>query len=247
VVNPDEDPAQAKALFEKRLTPSSILTGSFEGIGIGTYQALNLPLTNSSGGSLNASLSVIQPPPDPTEMDPPIPLEGSISDNLENGRFNTSTGGSKWWETTNSFTVDFGNTRISAFGFFGTDFGDFDGNFSLTLLGGANGDLTLTLREATGVTGADAVDNNNDADDGWLQFFGFVDTVNSYSGLRFDIEQTDTNPGNWDFLGFDDFIVGSVRAPDPDPNPNPVPEPTSLALVGLSLLALSATRRRRRG
>lgn len=132
----------------------------------------------------------------------------------------------RWFETSGDFTIDFGGS-FSAFGFFGTDFGDFGGSLTMALLD-EFGDVSIRHT----FSGFDS--NTNGA----LGFFGFMDSQQSYSGVRLTVNQSGDN--RTDYFGFDDLILGNIG------QSNPVPEPGSLALVGASLLALSATRRRRK-
>lgn len=138
-----------------------------------------------------------------------------------------------WLEATNSFTYSF-STAISAFGFYGTDFGDFEGSITMDFL---NSNSLVYSAELTTV-GA----NGN------LLFFGLAST-DLFNTVNFRLTQGST-AGPTDVLGFDSFIVGTANA-GPPPTPTPAPEPGSLALVGLALAGLGATagkaRRARQG
>jgi hypothetical protein len=149
------------------------------------------------------------------------------------GRFDTTApgappGASYWWEASQSFTVMFGSSA-SAFGFYGTDLSDFGGSLSLQLLNasGAQVGSSLVISPAGG-----------GAQNGGLLFYGFTDSQQSYSGVRFVLTQ---QPGatSIDVGGFDDLVVGNV------PSQTSIPEPTTLALVSLALVGAAASRRRR--
>lgn len=133
-----------------------------------------------------------------------------------NGRYNTTTGGSKWWDTSGFFQLDF-SSPISAFGFYGTDVGDFGGRVTLTLTDTNNVVTTLTVNNTVG------------AANGSLLFYGFIDTTTAYKRIVFGNTSFDT-----DGFGFDNMVVGDSGQLVTQ---GTVPEPASLGLVGLALAA----------
>jgi hypothetical protein len=130
--------------------------------------------------------------------------------NVTPGRFNTTPGGKNWWQSSTDFTLTFDHA-ISAFGFYGTDSSDFGGGLSLELLSGTDVLSTLIVKNPGASLGAS----------GSLLFFGFLDTTQAYTGIRFVVQQTGTEP---DVLGFDDLIA--VDSPT-----RTVPEPSTLVLA----------------
>ena len=137
------------------------------------------------------------------------------------GRFNTTPGGSQWWTASGVFNIAF-SSAVSAFGFYGTDIGDFDGK------------ITVSLEDTLGNVTDYVVDNTLNGPDASLLFWGFTDTSTAYNRITFD----NTNSGV-DFFGFDDMVIG-------DRGQISVPEPVSLALFGLALAGLGLTRRRQK-
>jgi len=141
---------------------------------------------------------------------------GNVSDDTVYGRFNTTPGGSLWWDTSSPVNIEFA-TPVSAFGFYATDLGDF----------GAK--LTVTLANSSGSKSFD-VPNTTGGAEGSLLFWGFIDTSAKYQSISF-ASGGGLKP---DFFGLDDLVIGSV------------PEPASPALFGLGLAGLAVARRRHR-
>jgi len=227
-VTPGSAPDLAQASFLSKLTSSSVLTEDFQDKGLGTGA-----LTGLFGGLSNSSLAVVG------GLSTGSVTDQQVEGGTVTGRFSTSPGctadadgaGCNWWVASGSFTIAFGR-QVSAFGFFGTDIGDFDGTLSISLI-----DDGVVL-ETLSVLGGNAAGVASTETSTSLLFYGFTDQTQSYDTIRFNITQRGTTT---DWLGFDDMIIGDLATT------NGVPEPTTLALVALSLAGLAASRRKTQG
>lgn len=144
---------------------------------------------------------------------------GTILGSPNAGRYAISP--TQYLETRSGFTLTF-STAQAAFGFYGTDIGDFGGQLSIKLDGGA----PITVPHSLGSSGSTS---------GHTLFFGVIDVASPFTTVQF--LNTDTS----DAFGFDDFTIGrreQVAA---------VPEPSSLALFGATaaLAGYFASRRRK--
>ena len=157
-----------------------------------------------------------------------------VSGNDGGGRFPIS--GSQFLETSAGagFNLAF-SSPIAAFGFFGTDIGDFGGQAILTLTDINGATSTITVPNTSGVDGSTT---------GSALYFGFYDKTNSYTNIAFQ----DTSAS--DVFGFDDFSIGSNSqvvpvspAPPTPPITSATPEPATYSLFGAGLLAAAAYKR----
>ena len=174
-------------------------TEDFEGFANGTPTPINLSFPGSSG-AVTATL---------TEL-------GRVANFASYGRFATS--GSNFLDESRGFTIEF-SSAVSAFGFFGTDVGDFGGNLVLTLTNGDNKIINLTT---------------SGSPNGSLMFWGFTDDTNAYDRIQL------TTTNNNDLFGFDDITIG-----DAGQVTGVVPEPGSMTIFdALGCIGLVARRRR---
>ena len=185
----------AQTAFYSNLT--GISTEDFEGFGAGDYVA-------DFGGGLTATIS-----------------GGTLQSGANNvGRFPIS--GNQYWENSQNFSLIF-SEGISAFGFYGVDIGDFNGQVVLDLYDGATLVNSLNIGNTIGIAG------------GSVLYFGFYDLVNTYTSIVFNNTAAGT-----DYFGFDDFTIGRLE----NVTPQPVPEPGTLLLLGSGLAGLALYRRR---
>jgi hypothetical protein len=171
---------------------SGVGTENFESFSDGDIPPLNLNFP----GSLTATLTG----------------SGAVQSGTGAGRFATSGSNFIEIDSGNNFQISFG-TAISAFGFNGTDIGDFSGQF------------TLVLTDIANQTSSFDIDGSST--NGSSLFWGFIDNSNSYTNIAF------TSTAGSDVLGFDDMTIGNAQ----QIITNDVPEPGTLALMGLGLLA----------
>jgi len=202
-------PTTARASFLSNL--SGVSNQNFEGPDFIPGDLAPLPLTfTGSSGNILANLSGF----------------GQIASNTAGGRFNTSSGGSQWWGPSGTFVIEFITEAVAAFGFYGTDIGDFDGQIQVTLRDTGNVSTSYTIANTV-----------NGATSGALLFWGFIDSTKTYNRITFG-----NSAAGVDAFGFDDMVVGDIRQVVTPPSG--VPEPGTLALVGLSLAGLAAATRR---
>lgn len=131
-----------------------------------------------------------------------------------------------------NFRIDFSDP-VAAFGFMGTDIGDFGAQLFLTFIHSGGGSTVWEVPHSIG-TGA------NSDPDGAVLFAGFIDALNPFVAVEFSAQ-----PGaQLDVFGFDQMTIGSVGQVVPPPGAQ-VPEPLGALLVATGLAGVAALRRRR--
>ena len=213
--------------FRGQLT-GSVAPYNFEGATVGAT-SVSLGFTGSAG-PINATLS-----------------GGVVRNSASFGRYNTTQPSStnetprRYLEVqtgatqqaggpSGQFSISFSRT-ISAFAFFGTDIGDFDGTLFMDMYAGTQLLTSLSVRDSNTVTPAAGSD---------LLFYGFASPEVAYDRIVFRTSSTNGN----DVFGFDDFWAADAGQLVGTP-PSGVPEPGSLALVGLALCAAGCARKAR--
>lgn len=195
-------PVDARNDFLARL--SGVSTESFESFAVGSSpEAITF---TGSAGTITASFS---------------PGTGTVRDSSTAGRF--ATDGANFFSTSSIFEANF-STPVAAFGFFGTDVGDFDGQ------------LTVELFRVGGSSSLLTVPNTINAADSSLLFFGVIDTANPFTRIRFG----NTSTGS-DTFGFDQLTIGDIGQVT-----GAVPEPGTWAMLLLGFAFIGGALRSRR-
>jgi hypothetical protein len=180
-------------------------TETFEGFPTGTSAPLNLTFPGAGTATLGGTGAI-----------------ATVTPGSTNGFGRYAVTGSNYWEGTDDFTITFG-APVAAFGFWGVDIGDFNGQVTLTLQGG--GVVNLVVPNSTNIAG------------GSVLYYGLI--AEGAGELFTSITFGNTNPGV-DFFAFDDMTIGSIE------QVRPTPEPGTLALLGLAAALAGAAARRRR-
>lgn len=177
-------------------------TEDFEGVPAGTTSPLTIDFGAAGTATLNGG--------------------GDVTSDTTYGAFPIS--GSKYWEASDtSFSLNFSDS-IAAFGFYGTDIGDWGG--------------TVTVTTQDGVSTAYEIPHTSVPDgstSGSALYWGVIDTDNPFISITFD-----NTYGVGDWFGFDDFSIGSIEQVQPT-----IPEPGTLLLLGSGLIGLLALGRKK--
>jgi len=154
-------------------------------------------------------------------------VSSAISGTTNGGRYSVG-GGSNYWEVeatqSGGFQVIF-SQDIAAFGFYGTDIGDFGGTLSLQFLNDSNVVISTVVVPTAAANVAD----------GSALYFGAIAANNNelFKSVRFV-----STLGTGDVFGFDNLTIGAKE------QVTSVPEPTTLALLSLGVLGFAAARRK---
>lgn len=223
-LNPDPqgtvtgDPLNARNAF---------FAGLLSGVGTETLETNALGTTPDSfafagsSGTISAAFTANAPGPINS-------VETAATDPFA-GRFATS--GTQYLLSDSSFTLDFSGP-VAAFGFYGTDFGDFNGVVTIALLYAGGGEALfspVTERQTNG----------------GLLFFGVIDADNPFIGVRFSAAEAGGNPTT-DLFGFDDLTIADAGQLVVAPSPG-IPEPASWAMMigGFGMIGAAFRNRRR--
>jgi len=157
------------------------------------------------------------------------------------GRYPIS--GKQYWEAWEEFSIDF-SKPIAAFGFYGTDIGDINGNLTLTLLNSLTGFAqNITVNHTSGWPANMG---------GSVLYFGLIaDPSQVFNKVRFT-----NNSGGTDAFGFDNMTIGGIDQVvssgtaggiEEVPSSEPVPEPLTMAGMALGGAMLTGARKFRQG
>jgi len=150
-----------------------------------------------------------------------------VPNGTANGRGRWATSGDQLLETrTLEFSISFDNPGgVAAFGFYGTDIGDFGGSLTLEFVSGASKVVTVGH-----TVGGELIT------DGSVFFFGYINTDDPFKKVIFG-----NSTGGSDVFGFDDLTIGSLQ----QVSESPVPEVSGMnVMVGLGLVGLAIARLR---
>jgi len=116
-----------------------------------------------------------------------------VPDGVSNGVGRYPISGNQYWETTTDFYIEF-SQPVAAFGFYGTDIGDFNGQVTIELVNGGSRNFT--------------VNNTVNGPGGSVLFWGIIEDDPNLLFTRVNFGNTAAGE---DYFGFDDFSIGSYE------------------------------------
>ncbi len=199
---------------------SGVGTESFEGFAARSGGPLNLTFPGAGTATLSGDVEVRSLPTGSTLGR--YPTDGN---NYLQARFGPSA--------FENFQINF-SSPVAAFGFMGTDIGDFGSQLMLTFIrtGGVN-----TVVNVPHSLGAGA----SSPADGAALFFGMINSANPFDAVEFSAAFVGAST---DVFGFDQMTIGSVDQVIPDPTV--VPEPATVVTLATGLAAMAWRTRRKR-
>lgn len=175
----------------------------------------------------------------PPDMGAKLTGSNAITDNsLATGGRHAFGNVGNYWESGVDFSIEF-DSAVAAFGFWGSDIGDFGNDTSPTAHSGAVLRVVLTYDDANKTT--KPFDIAGSPDNGSDLFWGFTDST----GAKVKSITFTNLTGSIDGQGFDQFMIGDVAVDNTCTTGCTVPEPGSVLLAGLALLGAAGIRRKR--
>ncbi len=202
------DPVDQRADFMSYL--SGIANEPFDGFSVGAASSLTVT-RNGTTCTIEQYKSVLNE--DVTDVIDAV-ADLQIVNVASAGRFNTSTTSDRWleaslqtgsdesapsgiWYRRNRLQFTF-SSNIAAFGFYGTDVGDFAAGQSILAL----------LTDSDDVETSHTLIDNTVRNDGSLIFWGFVDDTKTYKKVVILVNQAE-GESDEDVIGIDDLVVAT--------------------------------------